>query len=159
MAGSEGVSLRLDDNKSGSVSAEELAYLTTQIFSYSTQWVDMYLYQRYVPSSLALSWLVNYWATLKACVQLSKRRGNPVPASWKKQLEDAVEDLERARAGEITVPPPALLRRAPSIQMANVWVDHRYWVAKCRVERVLSVGPAVDYARKIDRWVDYIVEY
>lgn len=158
LAGAAGVSLRLDDDQSGVVDATELAYLTGQGCSWATQRVDLYVYQRYVPSTLADSWLVNYWATMILGVWLATRRGNPVPRAWVEPLKQVYEDLMFVKTSVLTIPPPALLRSPPVIMMSNVWVDHRYWVQKLRVERWTSVAAGIDYARQIDRWADYVNE-
>lgn len=144
-----GVDARLDDDSSGTVTPEELAYLTTNLVNYATSKVNLYAQQLYDSSDLANSWLVNEWATVIACQRLCLRRANPVPKSIEALYEEAVETLVQVRGQQAYIP-DIPLRNSQMPTWSNVRVDPWYRVRQIRLERPLSERTPDQFPRNTD---------
>lgn len=143
-----GVTLRLDDDQSGSASVSEIAYLT-QLRGWASQTVDMYCWDRYSPSWLAQSPLVQRWASFLACYDLCSRRGNAVPDQIQMHAEKAEDDLKEIHAGRLRIP-GIPQRRVCAPTWSNTRFDPRFQFRCIRVERNTSSRIASGVPQVID---------
>ncbi len=134
--GEAGVKWRLDDGQSGAISAAEEAVLT-RLYSLATAWVKQklanYDLSDYPNGDIASHHLIYRWACIHATVQLCPRRGNPVPGSLQKMLDDATKTLDGIQAGRENLPDVAQTS-SPSMSLSNVRLDDFYLTRKLRVE-------------------------
>lgn len=153
---SDGVDLRLDDNAGGSVSATELAYLTTQGINYATDRVNNYLMGRYAPVNLYASWTVADWTTILAARWLCSRRGNDVPKSLERMYKETVEEMEEVRTGAMALAAiEEYVINAPA--WSNVRVTPHSRMKRLRVERPLSERTAPGFSRRnVDYYADVL---
>lgn len=152
LLGVDGVTGRLDDDDSGTVSAAEDLYLTAAI-NWATSKVNLYCLGFYEALDLSTSFIVNQWATVIACHWLSSRRGNPAPGSFKELYEETIKDLERIKSAEYQIPDIGY-RTAAWPWWSNIRVDHSNPVRKVRVERPISEKSAIPYRDSRDRGAD-----
>lgn len=150
-----GVTLRLDDDGGGTLSAGESAFLV-RAHSWATSRVLFYCGQLYRADEMASSWLVNEWATCLSACYVCSRRCNPVPDS----IHDLVYgpdgdggvmgDLKEVRLGLAQIPDVAM-RNAPWPAWSNVIVDPRYRLRQIRVQRTISDKvPVRSYTQNVD---------
>ena len=149
-----GVTARLDDDASGTISAaEELRRDNAQVLASET--LDYYLYSRYAPNRLAESNLVNLWAAYYAAWHVCQARGNPVPKSISDYILDFIEPkLEDISAGRKFLP-GVPLRRTQAPTWDNIRANPRYSFKVLRVERKTSSKEPTD----LPVVVDYASEY
>lgn len=153
----EGVSLRLDDDLSGTESETETTRLTTYAVNIATSRVNLYAAQKYEPIQLANSWEVWHWGTIVGAKWLCGRRGNPVPDSLAEAYEEALDELKELRAGQLVladIPPRDELWPAWS----NIELDQRYWLRKLRVQVPISESQR-GYRQQRSRWADRALEF
>jgi hypothetical protein len=159
IASIEGVSLRLDDDQSGSDTGTESTYLTSYGIGWASGQVNFYLLATYAADQLALSPMVNYWASCLATLFIAKRRLNPVPKSLAEEvgkptpvgLETGIFGLMASikRNDDSLADIYARVSQTPAA--SNMVFDNRYPVNKLRVQRWISdrtprnVLPAIDY--------------
>jgi hypothetical protein len=159
IASIEGLALRLDDDQSGTESGTEAANLTSYGIGWAAAQVNFYLLATYAADQLALSPMVNYWASCLATLFIAKRRFNPVPKSLAEEvgkptpvgLETGIFGLMAAvKRGEDSLADIyARVSQAPAL--SNVVFDNRYPLNKLRIQRWISdrtprnVLPAIDY--------------
>lgn len=134
----DGVDGRLDDDADGVVNPVEAAYLT-KIIAWASGRANIYLGTRYAFADLAQSTTVNYWTTVLVCWLLSKRRGNPSPASIGEMYDEAMEEMKAVRSGDMQIPDIGA-RDSNFPAFSNIRVCHWYALRKARVERVVGMS-------------------
>lgn len=159
-----GVDARLDDDASGTVSAGELAFLTT-LLSYATERVKFYCCPHYDAADLATSWLVNEWATIIATHRLCLRRVNPVPDSVRDLMFGTPETDDRGVLGDLKAVqsqaaqiPDIGYRTVPWPAWSNVTVDPRYRVRQIRVQRPISERTVPNYSQAVDHAAEFFFD-
>lgn len=103
--------------------------------------INGYAQEKYTPSDLASSILLNRWAVVIAARCLCITRGNVVPSTWEEEydrLTNASDGmLVRIRRGEYEL--PGVPKRGPHApSMSNLTVDRRHIRTKIRVIRETS---------------------
>jgi hypothetical protein len=153
------VDLRLDDDASGTVAADEDAYLAAVVAD-ATEELNSYLLGRYDAARLAQSYLVAKWARYLAAKELCERRGNPVPKSILAAVGDPdkrtgiLGRLARVAEGRDSLE-SVPQRLAPSPAWANVRVVPGRELRKAVVERPLSEQTAPPQLPAYDEAADY----
>ncbi len=130
----DGTDGRLDDDADGVVNAVEAAYLN-KIICWASARANVYLGGRYAFADLA----TNYWTTVLVCWTLSKRRGNPSPASIGEMYDETMTEMRAVQTGEMQIPDIGA-RDASFPAFSNVRVDQYYALRKIRVERVQGMS-------------------
>lgn len=153
---SAGVTLRLDDDASGTVDATEDDRLD-QAVGVGTATVTRYTQTRYDTTDLTNSWTVWDWATTLAAVWLCRRCGNAVPKSLLRAQEDIMEDLRSVQAGQLLIEDVAK-RTTDAPGFSSVIVDPFYRGKKIRVQRRQGDGVRRERRPAIDHYDDRIVE-
>jgi hypothetical protein len=92
-----GVSLRSDD-----LPESPTAY--GDVIARAGNRMNMFLFKRYDPNSLATSDLVKDWASIIAAYYLCVRRGNPPPTGIAILYEGVMTDLQDIRSGLAEIP-------------------------------------------------------
>lgn len=131
----DGLSLRLDDDQTGTLSATETAYLT-RIIGWVTARLNMYLLGRYDAANLETSFAVNEFAAIMVAQRVSRRRGNPAAKAIQELYEEVIEMLEQIKAGSL-----GLEDVAERTSGAPFWdnIRHtRHTLRRTRVERPIS---------------------
>lgn len=114
-----GVSLRVDDDQDGQANAQEALRIPYALV-FASERVNLYLWNKYDPSVLGTSNLVNQWTAYLAACTLCMARGNPVPTSLQKMCEQAEKDMEKINLGKMQLPGIPMRRwKAP------VWDNQR----------------------------------
>ncbi len=113
----------VDDDASGALSPQEVAYVT-RACNYATSRCIWYLGTRYATGDLAQSWIVNEWATILACWWLRCRRGNPSPASLKDMAEQA-NNIARIKSRQ-GLADGALVFTKAQLEAADALISERY---------------------------------
>jgi hypothetical protein len=138
--GEAGVKWRLDDDRTGVVSADEEAVLT-RMYSEATAWVKFHLSKYdlsdYPATNNAGHWLAYRWACIRATLHLAKRRGNPAMGSLQAMYDEAKEYLEAIQAGTKTLA-DVMQVASPSMSLSNMRLDDRYHTRKLRREPTIS---------------------
>lgn len=155
-----GIVLRFDDDDDGALSGAEAA-VKLKARSIAAARVEGYLLGLYRQEELALSWMVNEWATIIACYWASCRRGNTPALPLRHMLfgsggEDrgAMGEMKDVRAEKLRL--EVGLRSPTTPRWTTTRFDDRYGVRKLRVQRQSSENtPAADHPQA----VDYISEY
>lgn len=147
---------RVDDVGNSVITATESGYIDTAI-AWGSAKVLFYCWQRFAPTDLADSWLVNDWATICSCYFLSTRRGNPVPSSIFDLYKQAVDDLKMVHSGEYDI--PFVASREQSVPAwSNVRVDVMQNLRRVRVERPISEKTKPPYQQHRDLLAEYLPE-
>jgi hypothetical protein len=134
--GVAGVSLRLDDDETGVLTAVELAYLNATIIPWATSRVNIYLMGRYDAAALSSSFAVNDFTAIFAALKLSRRRGNPAPEAIKELYDEAVGLLKEIKANQMSLE-DVPERTTGSISWRNIH-HSRHMLRRNRVERLIS---------------------
>lgn len=151
-----GVRLRLDDDQSGTATSGEIAYLTL-IRGWASETVLMYCNDRYAPSILATSPLVNGWTTYLAAYELCFRRGNAVPDPIQAQAERTEDTLREIQEGRLRIP-GVPVRRITAPVWSNVRFNPHFQFNTIRVERRTSSPIRTDLKQIRDLQSDFWVE-
>jgi hypothetical protein len=149
---------RLDDNDDGTIDPTEQGRVQKAIF-YATARVNFYCASRYATADLATCWTINNYATVLACVWLSRRRGNPPPAGLLDLEEEVLTDLKEIRSGDAQLPEIGL-RTAAWPAWSNVRIDSLYSLRKVRVQTGVGMSEQTPtpYRRNVDWPSVYVVE-
>ena len=131
-----GVSLRLDDDNNGAISAAEQNRMTDCINA-ATETCRYYLYSKYTDAILATSNFVNRACAWLAAYELCATRGNPAPDSiideaerWEEKLKAICDNGKRV--------PGLPYRMSQAIRYDNTRLNPRYNFRVIRVERNTS---------------------
>lgn len=129
---SEGVSLRIDD-----LTGSALTNFWTEWIADATTIIRSYCEGTYSDEDLSISHWVRRRATWIAAYLMSQRRANP--AQFQPRYEEIMEELERVRTGELTIPGvPMRADLSPSVD--NLVIDDRMFLRKQRVQSGISAG-------------------
>lgn len=152
-----GVRLRLDDDGSEEISAEEQEAMDFALGDAAVT-IDQYLAAMHTPAYLATSRWVNNRAAWLSVLALCERRGNPVPESLMDRSEKIFEELEyhRDTSRPIAGVP---LRTSMAPTWSNVRVDPRYQFKAIRVEKQTSSRRASSLQTFTDWQAAFSVEY
>lgn len=103
----------------------------------ATTEVDMYLWQRYDQADYTSSPWVQSRTTWIAAHNLSVRTAQP--GYFQSMYEKAIDDLERVKDGELSIP-DVPLRSNTFPSMSNIVIDDAYGEQRQRVQQTTSVG-------------------
>jgi len=136
---SAGITWRLDDDRTGTLSSAENSY-GEDVIDEATDWILMYVQYYYTEADLVSNSWIRRQASIYACHLLSQRRGNPA------QFEDAIAKLTKVldeiRWGKLKVPAlPYSENYGPTV--STQVVDRRFQVAKLKVLPTISAGDDV----------------
>lgn len=127
----QGVDLRLDDNDSGYVSADELSRLD-ECISLATARVNAIAVSIYEPVVLANNFVIWDWATILAAVCVCRRRNHGPDGYLKEEYERVQDELKALRTGEFVISDlPIRDTTAPSVD--NFRLDGNYHTRQLRV--------------------------
>jgi len=149
MLGAEGLLNKIDDFGNRSITTTEQQAITDAITD-ATVDIDFCCGQRYSPTWLATSALINRWATILAAYAVCARRGEDPPASLEARMLDVKEKLESIQNGTNNIPGLPMRRiMAPVWSHTRVRIDYQF---RClRVEtRNSSQKPADSLPQNID---------
>jgi phage gp36-like protein len=152
----DGVDLRLDDDRDGIVRPGEESMLTAAIQD-ATAEVNRYCETHYAAGELVKSRSVWRWCSVLAAAIVCRRRGNPAP----KVLADEVQDvrLELAAVHEGKLPIEGAMRRVQDgPRWSNATYDPSYRGKQIRVERPQSERTPRDRPPAIDYPSEYLAE-
>lgn len=143
-----GVTLRLDDDGAGLVSAAEQLRMTDAINGAACT-VDFYCFSKYTQAQLATSMFINRAASWLAAYDLCGTRGNEVPESILEEAEKWEEKLAKIESKGGRVPGlPYRMSQCPT--MDNTRLDNRYNSKVIRVERRTSTSQATQLPVNVD---------
>lgn len=115
------------------------------------QRIQQYALPRYADSLLQSNTWVRWCCAVFSCVQLARRRGNPVPVGLQEEYDEYMEHLALVRSGKAEIP-GLTPRSEPGITMSNVTVDLASHRRKIRVSKTISAG---DQNSRKQRHVDW----
>jgi hypothetical protein len=148
----EGLSLRMDDDQSGTVVDPEAN------FNVFARWaggrIKMYLGGRYDDAELARSWAVNEFASIMVAKRYCMRRGNPVPDSIKEAFDETMELLKEIKANQMSLEDvPERTSNSPSYRNIR---HSRHTLRRNRVERPISEKTPPQGSIVVDLAADYV---
>lgn len=151
-----GLSLALDDDRDGAVSATE-NYRLADALAEATEDVNLYCWQKYSPQALSRSnWVARKANVLAACY-VRAGRGNSVPDSLVDRCEKIMEELARVQEGSLLLPNVPLRHRlAP--KMSNVRVNPRFDFRAIRKERGQSTRDTEGLPQQYDLREQFTIE-
>lgn len=153
-----GVELTLDDDGDGTAGEDEEVDALNKAIYWATSRINLHCAGLYKTARLAQSWVVNYWASVLAARQLAGRRGNTVPQSLEQAYQEAKEDLDRVKNGDLSI--PEIATRANSWPTwSNIRVNPYRRLRKARVEKAISEGSPTPRRQHTDVGADYIREW
>lgn len=115
---------------------------------YGTSRVKLYCTSKYDDSVLVQSWSVNRWAVALAGQWLTRRGGQPSPASVEADAEEALEEMKQVSCGMLRIE-DIPTRTAGWPFLSNVTLDISYDWHKVRVETGESEATPTQYAQFI----------
>ncbi len=146
IAAEAGVSLKVDDDDDGTLSAAELEFINECIWE-ATDEVAMELLHVYTHEVLETSQWVRRQTSYLALNKLGRRRGNP--GVYCEEVEKLEKRMKRIREGQDYIP-----RIAPKDdygpKMSNLRIDHNYGKSKIREDARTSVDSASDTDQDLD---------
>ena len=134
--GTDGILLRLDDDRSEAIDGSETANLTDVIEEASHE-INFHCVHRYEPATLSANTWIRRACSLIACYFLSRRQGDP--EQYQTAYDQAMQRLLQIRENKMDLPLTAL-RHDETPAMSNLRVDERYYEAKVRVQDRISEG-------------------